>query len=250
MYKFRIYFYPLLLAMVLVYFQKKLFFNTGDLTKGLAHYRMDLLVLSFVYGIIFGLISCPVCGLPLSLALGATETHLRGVILKNIMFHVSRFLIIFVYAFCGSLITSGLNLIFQNVSFFLGAIIMIIAGFNLLGKLRINFFGLCPHSSGTLKGSFYALFGFSLGFVCGFEATGFLLPLWFGNKDSTTNVFTLLIFSFSAVLPLMIMSILFFLGFRGLIHLFRARTRIFLINLSGFYLILLGLSFLVSVLRL
>jgi len=245
--KLRIYLYPLVLGLAVVYFQKNFFFHTGQLSGYLAGLPANFFLFSLCSGVAFGFISCPVCGLPLSLALGSTEKLVGGVVFKNILFHSARFLIIFIYAFFGNLLTRGIGGIFENLSFLLGGAVMMIMGSVILGKFKWNLTFLYPRKPGGLNSFFYFLFGASLGFACGFEATGFLIPLWLGAGDSFIVKLTgLLIFSISAVLPVMLMSVLFYFGFKGLISFFKERCRFFLANASGFYLLILGLVFVAS----
>ena len=245
--KFRIYLYPLVFSLGIVYLQKNFFFDTEALSGYLVGLPVNFFLFSLCSGVIFGLISCPVCGFPLSLALGSTEKLAGSVILKNILFHLARFSMIFIYAFFGNLLTKGFDRIFNNLSFFVGGLVMIIMGLIILGKFKLNLGSLYPKKFNGLNSFFYFLFGISLGFACSFEATGFLVPLWLGAGDSFIVKFTgLLIFSFTAVLPVMLMSILFYFGFKGLISFFKERCRFFLINISGFYLLILGLVFVTS----
>ena len=136
MVKIRDYLYCLVFGLGVVYFQKNFFFDAGNLTKPIIESSANFLLFSLGLGITFGFISCPVCGLPLSLALGSTEKRVSLVIFKNILFNLARFLIIFIYAFLGSLAVKSLEKI-NNLSWFLGGLIMVVIGLSVL-SLRVR----------------------------------------------------------------------------------------------------------------
>lgn len=241
------YLYSALFALIIVYLQRYFFFNPQNIASSINSVEANFFFLSLSTGIIFGLISCPVCGLPLSFALGSTEHYIRSVVIKNILFHLARFLVIFIYAFFGNLIVEGLRSLFFNVSFFFGGLVMIIMGLAILGLLRMPLIKPPLKIGRTLSSFMYIIFGLSLGAACGFEATGFLVPLWIvSTKTYIVKLVGLLIFSFSAVLPVLLMSILFYFGFKGIVVLFKEKARSFLIDTAGIYLVIIGLIFVTS----
>jgi len=248
MQKLRDYLICILSSLLLVYLQKDFIVNF-PLLEPSSFYYGNYLFLSLILGLSFGFISCPVCGFPLSLSLASTEKRLLNIFQKNIVFHLGRFLIIFFYAFVGGLIVQALNRFFYNLSFLLGGILMLVMGIGLLFKIKVRLPFLFLKKGGV-NPLFYFIFGLSLGFACSLEAVGFLVPLW--AKDSISyfmRVVAGFIFSLSAVLPTLFMSFLVYLGFKGVIFLFKERVRFFLVNSSGFFLLFLGLLFITSFFR-
>jgi len=245
--RLRDYLICILAALLLIYLQK---FLVGSFTpySGFTSSVGSYFLLALVSGFFFGLISCPVCGLPLSLSLASTENILLGVFFKNIIFHLGRFLIIFSYAYIGGVIIQSLNNFFYNLSFLLGGFLMALIGLGIIlrVKLRLPFLFL---GKGGVNPLFYLLLGLSLGFACGLEAGGFLVPLWLRAGSFFVRVMGGFIFSFSAILPTLIMSFLIYLGFEGAIFFFKERVRFFLTNTSGFFLLLFGVFFIVSFFR-
>jgi len=245
MQKLRDYLICILFSLLLLYLQKDFIVNF-PLLEPSSFYYGNYLFLSLILGLSFGFIGCPVCGFPLSLSLASTEKRLLNIFLKNILFHLGRFLIIFFYAFVGGMIVQALNRFLYNLSFLLGGVLMLVMGIGLLFKIKVRFPFLFL-KKGEGNPLFYFIFGLSLGFACSWEATGFLVPLW--AKDSTSCFMRAVagsIFSLSAILPILFMSLLVYLGFKGVIFLFKERVRFFLVNSSAFFLLFLGLLFITS----
>lgn len=233
-------------ALLLIYSQK-LFF------KGFPSFHPEFswgsyLFLSLLLGFLFGLIGCPVCGMPLSISLASTENTLRSVFFKNVVFHLGRFLLIFTSAYIGGVLLLNINKVFYNLGFLLGGLFMVFIGLGIILRIKFGFSFLFTPRGGAHP-LFYFLFGLSLGFACGFEAWGFLIPLWFKARNSLEIFLGGFLFSLSAILPTLAMSVLVYLGFKGLTFLFKGRLRFFLVNTSGFFLLLFGTLFVASFFR-
>jgi len=237
--------HPLTLAIILIYLQLNYFYPFLPLsTRFVAH---SFIINAAILGIIFGLIGCPVCLVPLGLSLVVYQDKPGKTIIPAVIFNVFRLLSIFLYALGGSYIFNMFSKILPvRFMLALNGIIMIIFGIIVLKRVSCKPQGRIPNKIKTKRVFLlYGLWGLVLGFPCGIEATGFLAYLWGYPAQFSLKTAALLVFSFFSILPVIFIIFMLFLGIRRIIFIWN-NFRIYLRNLAFFYLMLMGVIFIIT----
>lgn len=175
----------------------------------------------FVIGVIFGLISCPICGLPLATYVAGREERLLAGFFSSILFTLGRFTVFLILGVLAGLIGQAIveNNLFRILGFIfvLAGIFMLVLSLDLWGLIDIRKYTtqkiftklhLEPRQSkifGNIRHPLeYFIWGSLLGIVCSLEGFGFVLPVW-AAAISTANIFyamlTMFVFAVGAFLP-------------------------------------------------
>jgi len=239
MIKIRQIIHPLMLAVILIYLQLNYFYPFLPLSTHF--YAHSFIINAIILGVLFGLMGCPVCLVPLGLSLVVYQDKPVGTIIPTVTFNVFRLLSIFLYALGGNYI---FNILFKILSvrfmLALNGIIMIIFGIIVLKRVSCKPRRRILDRIKTRKVFLlYGLWGLILGFPCGVEATGFLTYLWGCPTQFTIKTVALFIFSFFSILPVTILLFMLFLGIKRVLYVW-SNFSIYLRNLSFFYLVLMG----------
>ncbi len=203
--------YPLLLALIIIYFQREYLF-----TFPLENYPLisdrSALMNAAILGILFGSMGCTSCALPLSFTLINTPFNVKGILLITTFFSFSRFLSLFFYSLLGNVALTYFKKFFPLKYIFLASgLVMIIFAILIFNNKAFNLSGKCFIRLYKVWGG-YILWGFLLGFGCALEASGFLIPLW--NWSEITPILKIIflsIFSLFSLFPMAI-AIVFSLG--------------------------------------
>jgi sulfite exporter TauE/SafE len=173
----------------------------------------------FAIGIIFGLITCPICGVPLATYVAGREEKLLAAVFSSILFTLGRFMVFLILGILAGLIGEVIvkNNLFRILGFVfaLAGIFMLILSFDLSGLIdirkyttqkiiirlhleRSKIFGSVNH---PLE---YFIWGSLLGIVCSLEGFAFVLPVW-TSAVATANIFyavlVMFIFALGAFIP-------------------------------------------------
>jgi len=240
--------YPLMFAVILIYFQFSRSYPFLSLSADFSAH--SFIINAVILGVLFGLMGCPVCLVPLGLSLVVCQDKPAGTIMPAVIFNVFRLLSIFLYALGGSYIFDILSKIL-SVRFMLAlnGIIMIIFGIIVLRNVSCGHKG---HIFNKIKTGnvfiLYGVWGLILGFPCGIEATGFLVYLWGYPVQFSIKVLAFFMFSLFSILPVTILIFILFLGIRKILFIWN-NFRIYLRNFSFFYLVLMGVIFIITQLK-
>jgi len=248
MIKIRQLIHPLMFAVILIYLQLNYFYPFLPLSA--RFYAHSFIINAIILGVLFGLMGCPVCLVPLGLSLVVYQDKPARTIMPAVIFNVFRLLSIFLYALGGSYIFNILSKIL-SVRFMLAlnGIIMIIFGIIVLKRVSCKPRGRILDRIKTRKVFLlYGLWGLILGFPCGVEATGFLAYLWGYPAQFSLKTAALFMFSFFSVLPVTLLIFMLFLGIKRILFIWN-NFRIYLRNLAFFYLILMGVIFIIAQLK-
>ncbi|MCD6102629.1 MAG: hypothetical protein J7J68_01495 [Thermotogaceae bacterium] len=239
--KIRIYFYSLILALLIIYFQKSWLIDVGNhsFSNVYSFNFSGIFFFSLIAGVTFGLLGCPGCSLGVFFGSCLPGSSRRDIILRNAIFHIVRLISIFVFTF-------GLSIAFgwaKRASYYftlLGSgIIMIYLGI----RLMLQNSKKCLNT--RRKNNFiYAVWGILWGSMCGMEAVGFLMPLWFYDTSWPERVLSLIIFSLAAVgVPILVVIILVYLRYNILNVIDKEGENVFKFT-AAFYLLIVGILFL------
>jgi len=182
--------HPLAIALVLIYFQLNYYFPFS--LRMSPHFTYPIILNAIILGIVFGLLGCPGCSLPLSFSLTLWHDKLKKITLPLFVFSVSRLLSIFFYSVAGNIGLSAMKSLSPKYMFVISGVIMIAFGIIILKGLSLHpsfAFNKCKNLI-----FIYAIWGFVLGFPCGFEATGFLAYLWNYPAPGAVKYISLLLF--------------------------------------------------------
>ncbi len=242
--KFRELIYPFILSLGLIHLQSTFGIRLFPL-QTLVSPGYPLILNALVSGIVFGLLACPGCALPITFSFVSSEISFKNVFYPAIVFNFSRLLSISIYAFIGNIGFSSLRTLFSaGKGFMFSGLIMLV--FAVLIYKNISFKSGFKNMKIRYQGLLlYAFWGFSLGFGCGLEATGFLMPLWNYPQNIVTKIASSLIFAFFSVIPVLILIFTLALSLKKLIGLLGS-AKVYLRNLASFYLFILGLIFILS----
>lgn len=177
-------------------------------------------------GLIFGLISCPICGVPLTVYIAGGENSIKNAFWAMFSFTLGRFVVFVASGILAGLV--GLAILqarFFNLLpflFIMVGILMIILSLNLLkianvfknkkkpgifSRLTPVFFSWINQKVFKMK---YLLWGSILGVVCSLEGLGFVIPLWL-NAIARANVgyavLCMCLFGLGAFIPTAVMVI-------------------------------------------
>ncbi len=252
--KFRLYVYSCLLALVLLKVYAGFFTSYPSFYPG--RQGINVFVLSLLLGSMFGAIGCPFCAFPAGIAIVSGNKDFLPAVLNNVVFHLARTGVLFLYGILGAKVFEffpaeyGIKLAVMimgatGIFFLLGresagkmcrAKILKFKPFSLLGKQRILTIG---------SFSWYGLWGFSLGWVCAFEATGFLSPLWaYPGSGFWIEVLPYFIFAGAGLISATVL-VLLLLGIRNIfqkilqkdiMEYFKKTTGFFLLGLAVLWL--------------
>ena len=242
--KIRYFLHPLTLSLALIYFQVNFFMPSFFSAP---HNFMSYFMISAVFlGVLFGLMGCPVCLLPLTMSLLSYHNQPKKTVLPVFVFNMTRLLSIFLYSLSISLSFAFVKkIVYPRYFLIINGVIMIIFSFivfrHICFKGRASFLRKIKIKNMLWL---YGVWGFVLGFPCGMEATGFLVYL---NSYSTTafpRIVAMLLFSVFSVLPVILLIFVLYLGFRKINNLWSS-FNVYLRNLAFFYLFLMGIIFIV-----
>lgn len=200
---------------------------------------MNPLFGGFAIGVIFGLISCPICGVPLATYVSGREERLLAGLFSSILFTLGRFIIFLILGILAGLIGEAIveNSLFRILGFIfvLAGIFMLILSFDLSGlidirkyttqkvitKLHLERSKVFKNIGHPLE---YFIWGGLLGVVCSLEGFGFVLPVW-ASAISTANIFYALLVMFVFALGAFIPPTMLIFGAQGSVrainHAFR-----------------------------
>jgi len=240
--------YPFALAVILIYFQLSYSYPFLSLPGNFSAH--SFIINAVILGVLFGLMGCPVCLVPLGLSLVAYHDTPAGIVIPAVIFNAFRLLSIFLYALGGGYIFSILSKeIPVRFILALNGIIMIIFGIIVLRNVSCGYTGnifnkIRPGNVFIL----YGVWGLILGFPCGIEATGFLAYLWGYPVQFSIKTLAFFIFSLFSILPVTLIIFVLFLGIKKILFIWN-NFRIYLRNLSFFYLVLMGVIFIIAQLK-
>lgn len=183
-------------------------------------YHGSAVILGFWVGLLFGLISCPICGVPLvSYTLGAEEGKAKAIVFASILFNVSRFIVFFILGILAgvvgeAIIQSKLNTLLPFVTVAVGIFLVILSLdlfniLNLRAYLTSRIIKLINPRINTPKLNIqhpveYVIWGMILGVVCVMEGLAFVTPVWL-DAIRTANIFygilAMLAFTIGAFIP-------------------------------------------------
>ncbi len=240
--KIRCILHPLTLSLALIYFQTNFFFPSflAQSYSVVSYFMVNAVLL----GVIFGLMGCPACFLPLSMSLTFYHNQPKKTLLPAFVFNLARLVSIFLYssglslgfAFISKVVNPGYILILNGAimvvfSFIVARRIYFTAQLSFLERLKVkNVLWL------------YALWGFVLGFPCGIEATGFIVYLNSYPAATLSRILGLFFFSLFSILPVILLIFVLYLGFRKVNSLW-SNFSVYLRNLAFFYLFFMGMIF-------
>ncbi len=206
----------------------------------------SVIFVAFFYGMLFGVSSCPFCGISVGSALIGEKAGFFSLLKKSMVFHGFRFLSIFIFASAGGSILSFIQTQLPRVSAVMNSFLMLAIGVFFIAGKRFNLSarGANVYSSPKTMGSFwYGVWGVFTGCICSFEAIGFLAPFWSVGTETFTKVAAFLIFSFSATLMVSFL-ISCMLGVKfTLEYVFRESIFLYLRRCAGFFLFFSGVLF-------
>ncbi len=242
--KIRYFLHPLTLSLALVYFQVNFFMPSFFSAP---HNFMSYFMISAVFlGVLFGLMGCPACLLPLTMSLSSCHNHPKKTMLPVFIFNMMRLLSVFLYSLSISLSFAFVKkIIYPRYFLIINGLIMIVFSFIVLR--RIYFRGRAPFLREVkIKNMLwlYGVWGFVLGFPCGMEATGFLVYLNSYSATVFSRIIAMLLFSVFSILPVVILIFVLYLGFKKINSLW-SNFNVYLRNLAFFYLLFMGIIFIV-----
>jgi sulfite exporter TauE/SafE len=173
----------------------------------------------FAIGLIFGLISCPICGVPLATYVAGREEKLLASVLSSLLFTIGRFIVFLILGILAGLIGKAIveNGLFRilGLIFALAGIFMLVLSSDLSGLIDIRKYTtqriisrlhleqnkLAKSINHPLE---YFIWGGLLGIVCSLEGFVFVLPVWI-SAVTTGNVFfailVMVLFAIGAFIP-------------------------------------------------
>lgn len=228
----------------------------------LLSYSGNHLFLAIMLGLLFGSISCPVCGVPLfSYAIGGEECKVKRVITAGILFNMSRFIVFLIIGWIGGIIGEialrfKLNTIAPGITIFVGCFLILLA-MDLFGIIEIKKYVsekvmklLFPRIAKKLPLNHpveYLLWGGVIGVVCVLEGFSFLMPIWVGKGVHYNLVFRLvcvLVFCICAFIPPLVMLGMCGIGVEVLVQKMRKKETITMIKyIGGVVLVILGIQY-------
>lgn len=192
-----------------------------------------------ITGGIYVLAGCLICVVPVGAALGVSENSSRDIFFRLLWLQGGRFVSLMAYALAGELVFALLRK-FLRINIIFASALMVLFGLAVLFKKQVM-------PRGRTRNIFYFLWGIFLGYGCGVEATGFLIPLWVHAGTFTGKLVSFVIFSGVSILfPLAFLALTVKIK-RG-VNPFGMPARI-AHKSSGIFLILLGITVLLEYFR-
>ena len=184
------------------------------------------LIWAFWLGILFGMITCPICGVPLASYVIGGEGEVVGAFYSSILFNTGRFVVFVVLGVLAGLIgqelvVMGLSSVF-SIAFGLAGFFMMLMSADLFGVWNIRdhmtvrvmrlvgrFYKMPdPDKINVRHPIEYTIWGLILGVVCSLEALFFVVPVWVSAVQSANipyAVLTMVVFGLGAFTPPTIM---------------------------------------------
>lgn len=162
-------------------------------------------------GLVFGLIGCPVCGVPLAACVSFQAEDRRYPLVVTALFNAGRlltFLLIGMLAWFGlALARTFMGGLSATVAFCAVGVLMILLGINLFAAKEEKGCTTRTWPATRLPYVGYFLWGAGIGLACGMEALAFALPVW-GSAASMGfggAMLVLLVFCLAALLPITVL---------------------------------------------
>ncbi|MBD3387995.1 MAG: hypothetical protein GF414_03540 [Candidatus Altiarchaeales archaeon] len=135
-------------------------------------------------GLLFGLISCPVCGVPLAAYIAGGEENVRAAFYSSVLFTAGRFITFIVLGIVTGLAGSVISYTIAPVAILVAGVFMVALSADLLGLLDIRHYITSQVFKYLKLPVFsvnhpveYMVWGTVTGFVCTVEASVFLAPI-------------------------------------------------------------------------
>jgi hypothetical protein len=213
-------------------------------------------------GLLFGSISCPVCGVPLfSYAIGGEECKVKRVLIAGILFNISRFGVFLIIGGIGGIIGEmtlrfKLNTIAPGVAVFIGCFLILLA-MDLFGIIEIKkyfttkvmelLFPKIVKKMNINHPGEYLLWGGTLGIVCVLEGISFFMPVWMGGSVEYNlgyRLICVLAFCICAFIPPLAMLGMCGIGVEILVKRIKKKETITIIQyIGGVILLVLGIQY-------
>ncbi|NOZ19971.1 MAG: hypothetical protein GXP25_02670 [Planctomycetes bacterium] len=170
-------------------------------------------VSALLLGLLFGLIGCPVCGVPLAACVSLRDQSVRYALLTTGLFNLGRLVSFFAI---GILAWLGMQTVKTCVgsagalaAFCAAGFLMIVLGAKLFSTRSTK---ACAQREGRpvrFSGIGFLLWGVSVGVACGSEALVFVLPAWAATAALSLGgaLGVLLVFCLAAFVPITLLVV-------------------------------------------
>jgi hypothetical protein len=135
-------------------------------------------------GILFGLISCPVCGVPLAAYIAGGEGNMKSAFYSSVFFTIGRFITFILLGIGTGLLGSMLSYKVAPFAILFAGVFMVALSADLLGLIELRhyvtarIFRLLKFPTFSVNHPIeYVVWGTVTGFVCTIEASVFLAPI-------------------------------------------------------------------------
>lgn len=240
-------------VLLVIFGQIKLFSIFPFINKSFAqalNYTGNAIILGLWLGLLFGAVSCPVCGIPfIFYTAGAEQGKAKNIILAGLIFNISRFIVFLILGILAGIlgeliIQAKLNKIFPFITMLVGIFLVILA-LDLFNIININFRINLPKLNIQHPGE-YIIWGMILGIICATEGLAFAAPVWLNALTKASILYAMLamvVFTIASFIPPIAM-----LGiFGSTIELLSKRINILkpIKHIGGFVLLFLATQYII-----